>query len=308
MAQRRSWASYVIWGSIAVCAVLGAAFSIAVVVGTHRGIQFASPLKRTAPPVIERPQAKAPAPAASQHEIARLDNALRALAAERDRLAARVEHLEQSLGDITASIKDQRQSSPSSALPAAPTSAPAETSSGADSSPVSEKMADRSPVDTDSSAPRSAPAAAAQTRAAVQPAQPSGPDNPMDIFRPYAAVQPPVPPPAPTIAPMQIHAAPRKSDSTTTRTEFAIDLGAEKTMDGLRALWASVRGNHGAALDGLRPLVSIRDGDKSGSTELHLIAGPLVNAGAAARICAGLQAKGVTCQTTVFDGQRLAAR
>jgi hypothetical protein len=42
--------------------------------------------------------------------------------------------------------------------------------------------------------------------------------------------------------------------------------------------------------------------------DLRLIAGPLANAGDAARACASLQAKGVNCQTAVFDGQRLALR
>jgi hypothetical protein len=58
----------------------------------------------------------------------------------------------------------------------------------------------------------------------------------------------------------------------------------------------------------LRPLVNVRDGAKPGTAEFRLIAGPLANAGAAARICATLQAKGATCHTAVFDGQRLALR
>jgi hypothetical protein len=76
-------------------------------------------------------------------------------------------------------------------------------------------------------------------------------------------------------------------------------------MDGLRARWANLRGNHGGLLANLRPLVSIREGTQPGSMELRLIAGPLSNAGDAARACASLQAKGVNCQTSVFDGQRL---
>jgi hypothetical protein len=58
----------------------------------------------------------------------------------------------------------------------------------------------------------------------------------------------------------------------------------------------------------LRPVVAVRESGRAGVPELRLIAGPLANAGAAARTCASLQAKGVTCQTTVFDGQRLALR
>jgi hypothetical protein len=79
-------------------------------------------------------------------------------------------------------------------------------------------------------------------------------------------------------------------------------------MDGLRARWNNLRGNHGPVLSALRPLVSVREGNRAGSVELRLIAGPLANAGDAARTCASLQAKGVNCQTAVFDGQRLALR
>ncbi|MEX0591365.1 MAG: hypothetical protein WD207_09775, partial [Xanthobacteraceae bacterium] len=125
MAQRRTWVNYVIWGSIAVCAVLAASFTIAVVVGAHRGIQFAGIPKRPAPPPIERPQARAPAPAVTGHDLARVNDALRDLAAERDRLVTRLEQIERSVGDITASIKDRPEPAPAYAPPpvAAPISA-----------------------------------------------------------------------------------------------------------------------------------------------------------------------------------------
>jgi hypothetical protein len=40
--------------------------------------------------------------------------------------------------------------------------------------------------------------------------------------------------------------------------------------------------------------------------QLRLVAGPLGDAAAAAKICAGLIEGQRTCETTVFDGQRLA--
>jgi hypothetical protein len=107
------------------------------------------------------------------------------------------------------------------------------------------------------------------------------------------------------ILPKQIDAA---ANNAATRTEFAVDLGSEATIEGLRALWSNLRGTHAATLGALRPLVSMREGARPGVMELRLIAGPLANAGAAARTCAALQAKGVNCQTAVFDGQRLALR
>jgi hypothetical protein len=297
MALRQTWASYVVWGSIAVCAVLAASFTIALVVGSHRGIQIAGPAKRPAPPPLpERPQAKAPAPtpAASEHEIARMKDALRDLAADRDRLAARLEQIERTVGDITASIREQ------TAAPAQP--APAAVPENPPAPPPAAETPPAKPVERIAAAPAE-PAQPARAPARQAPVI----GDPIDIFRPYAAVQPPVTPPTPGRAPMQIQAAGRPNESAPTRTEFAVDLGGERSVDSLRSLWSSLRGSH-AALEGLRPLVSIREGAKPGATEFRLIAGPLANAGEAARICAALQAKGATCHTAVFDGQRLATR
>ena len=98
------------------------------------------------------------------------------------------------------------------------------------------------------------------------------------------------------------------ADSGANKTEFAVDLGGDMSIDGLRARWANIKGNHGAALEGLRPLVSVREGPKPGTVELRLIAGPVSNAGDAAKVCASLQTKGVACRTTEFDGQRLSLR
>jgi hypothetical protein len=320
MAQRRTWARYLIWGSIAVCAVLAAAFTIAVVVGAHRGIQIAGLPKRltAAPPPIERPQAKAPVPAVTGHDLARVNDALRDLAAERDRLVIRLEQIERSVGDITASIRDRVEPELAASRQAMPAPKSLAAISPAESEPVANALKPSEGMPAVTVAP---PPSAAATRAAI-PVASTGPSpgEPIDIFRPYSAAQPLIGMPAPAQAPMQIHALPRTTelaaprdlpqtrDAGTTRTEFAIDLGTDTSMDGLRSLWANLRGNHGTALEGLRPLVSVRDGAKPGSVEMRLIAGPLANAGAAARTCAALQTKGVACQTTIFDGQRLALR
>lgn len=298
MAQRRSWASYAIWGSLAVCAVLAAAFTIALVVGAQRGITVTSAPKRPSsppiPPQIERPVERVqappapPAPDTAALEIARLNDALRTLAADRDRLAARLEAIERTLGDVTASIKER-------------------ATAEAEPPVVPEQQIRIAAAPTQPVPP--APAPTAQPRR-TPPQLHVG--DPLDILRPYASVQPLVNTPTPTQTPMHIQAAAksteRNTESIATRTEFAVDLGGDTTMDGLRALWANLKGNHGALLNGMRPLVSVREGKQPGSVELRLIAGPLANAGAAARTCASLQARGVSCQTAVFDGQRLALR
>lgn len=98
------------------------------------------------------------------------------------------------------------------------------------------------------------------------------------------------------------------SDMVSTRTDFGVDIGGGPSVASLRTAWNAARRNHAGLLEGLRPVVAIRDGGKSGSVELRLIIGPLSNAAAAARLCASLAASGLSCQPTIFDGQRLALR
>jgi hypothetical protein len=108
-------------------------------------------------------------------------------------------------------------------------------------------------------------------------------------------------PPATAAAPVE----PSSSAKDETKPEFGIDLGRANTVEGLRQLWNAMKSRHGGALEGLRPILSVREIARSG-VELRLVVGPLSNAAAAARLCASLP--GVTCHPTVFDGQRLASR
>lgn len=96
------------------------------------------------------------------------------------------------------------------------------------------------------------------------------------------------------------------SGSTAVRTEFGIDLGGGGDLAAIRQIWTAARSNHAALLEGLHPLIAVRDGEKPGSVELRLIAGPFANAAAAARLCASLTAAGWACNPAPFDGQRLA--
>ncbi len=219
-----AFSPYLLWGTLALCAVVLAAASIAIAFGGRGDVRNAAAKRiaiQAAPPL--------PTPSFAELELARLSDAVRALSADRDRLATRLEQIERSFGDITASVTRER--------PVAPAILPA---------------------------------------AAAPPAQ--------ALVAPRAAV-----------------------DSIATRTEFAVDLGGDTSVEALRALWATMRGNH-PALANLKPLVSIREGAKPGVVELRLVAGPIANAAAAARICALLAINHVACQTAVFDGQRLALR
>ena len=93
-----------------------------------------------------------------------------------------------------------------------------------------------------------------------------------------------------------------------TRTDFGLDLGAGGSLDALRAQWTTIKAQHGAVLEGLRPLVTVQDQPQRGGLELRLVAGPLANAAEAARLCMVISATGRPCQPAAFEGQRLALK
>ncbi|WP_024507062.1 hypothetical protein [Bradyrhizobium sp. ARR65] len=89
------------------------------------------------------------------------------------------------------------------------------------------------------------------------------------------------------------------------RTDFAVDLGSANSLGGLRALWRGVRHSN-AALSTLSPIIMVKEGNNGLGMQLHLAAGPLKDAATAAKICAALAERKHGCETTVYDGQRLA--
>ena len=209
----------------------------------------------------------AASPSAPDAETRRLADAVRILTADRDRLAARVSALERNLDDVTGSIPGR---------------------------PGSERAGAANPA-----------------ASALPPALAPAPPVSATTAPPVVAVPatPPVrPPPQPQVATKLPPIAPdaAATGSIATRTEFGIDLGTAATVEGLRNLWTSIKGTQAPLLEGLRPIVAVRDGAKAGTLELRLVAGPLANAGAAARLCAALADAGLTCAPAVFDGQRLA--
>jgi hypothetical protein len=91
------------------------------------------------------------------------------------------------------------------------------------------------------------------------------------------------------------------------RTQFGVDLGGANSVGGLRALWRGLlKSKSNAALTSLRPIIVIREASNGLGMQLRLVAGPLDDAAAAAKICAGLSENERSCETAVYDGQRLA--
>ena len=245
--RRMQLARLGVWVSVATVAVLAAVLTAR----TETGIRRISTLLTPAPEPVR--SAKAPASQiASRHpaqeaEQRRLSDAVRDLAADRDRLLARLSTLERNVEDVTGSIppaSSVRTASPLAPVVVAPLAAPA-----------------------------AQPNAAAPNRVAAG----------------HLAT-----------------GTPGAAESVATKTEFGVDVGGNASIEGLRTLWSTLKAGQPALFEGLRPLISVREGQKPGAIELRLVAGPLPNASIAARLCAALSAAGQPCQPAVFDGQRLA--
>jgi hypothetical protein len=89
------------------------------------------------------------------------------------------------------------------------------------------------------------------------------------------------------------------------KIEFGVDVGGAVNFDGLRVLWISTKGNHADLLEGLHPVVAVRENSRTKNAELRLVVGPLANVEGAARLCASLSAGRRYCQPVAFEGQRL---
>jgi hypothetical protein len=94
--------------------------------------------------------------------------------------------------------------------------------------------------------------------------------------------------------------------ATIQRTEFAVELGGANSIPGLRALWRGLLKYNNTGLTELHPIIVLHENTTGLGMQLRLAAGPLHDAAAAAKICAALSEKKRPCETTVYDGQRLA--
>ena len=163
-------------------------------------------------------------------------------------------------------------------------------------------------------APTQPPPAPALTKQMMGPPDPAAPkliEAPKPaVAAAAAAAPPPVASPKPeTIA--SVPAEEPKDDAAEEprtaiqRTVFAVDLGSANSVGGLRALWRGVVASN-AALKALTPIITVRENKTGVGMQLRLAAGPLQDAATAAKICAALAQAKRGCETTVYDGQRLA--
>jgi hypothetical protein len=281
----------------------------------------------------------------SQNETRRLTSAIDTLNGDRDRLYARVTILEQGLDSVTGAIARQTSSAvapqtasaplamtepPSVAKDQAPAPAPAPVVSALTTTIA--KKTEKPPTVTSlaeqglamvSSVGQAAPTptAAAPTTSLVASKPTAAPPDTAKLIEPEPKPIGPEKPANAVAAPAKpdvvAHADEAGSDSSPAqfskvavqRTEFGVDIGGANSVGGLRALWRGLlKSRSNAALTTLSPIIVIKEGNNGLGMQLRLVAGPLDDAAAAAKICAGLTANEQPCQTTVFDGQRLAMK
>jgi hypothetical protein len=232
----------------------------------------------------------APRAADMEAETRRLNEAIRLLAADRDRLQTRLGSLERNLDDMTGSIRQA-------------TSRPSRPDSG--TTPASSLQPGPAPASAESEITGTIPMAATPARPGIPAwaANNSAAWPSPSIAFPVATTSPSWP----AASRATISGEDVATGSIAIKTEFGVDIGGATNIDGLKQLWTATKTRHAALLNGLRPIVSVRE-SRTGEMDLRLIIGPLSNVAAAAKLCAQLGAAELSCQTMAFDGQRPALR
>lgn len=93
------------------------------------------------------------------------------------------------------------------------------------------------------------------------------------------------------------------STSEAAYTQFGMELGTYGDLTTLKKAWSDLVRQYPALFEGLDGLATIRD--RSGRTELLLIAGPFRNAAEAAERCGKAETSGIKCLPAFYLGQQL---
>jgi hypothetical protein len=198
-------------------------------------------------------------------ESQRLVAQVKALAADRERLAARIATLERNLDDMTGTIKQQ-----AAQAAAAPAGSPPVISAPSVAAPP----AIPAPIET--IAPRS------------DPPQPQTANIPSERV--------PLPP-------VRMAAIPASVNEPSSKNEFGVDLGGADNIDALRVHWAAVKANFGPLLTGMRPVASQHQ-RQPGVVIYRLVVGPLPDTAAATQLCARFAAR-TACKPSKYAGEFL---
>ena len=269
----------------------------------------------------------------SQNEARRLASAIDTLNSDRDRLYSRVTVLEQGLDSVTGAIAKQSPPS-SSAAPTAARRATRRTAPSRRSRRHRLRQPTRPPSRRSSQRRRTSPASPRT--------QPAHADT---LGRRDAGNKPAVTPATPLVESKSIMAPPDPAaskliepDKPAERHRSGADAGGGgggASDGGRRAGRAKYRCRRSSApnsasmsaapirspacarcgagcssranapLAALQPIIVIKEGTGGLGMQLRLVAGPLQRCGGGGKICAVMSEKPATCETAVFDGQRL---
>lgn len=326
VAQMRALWRVSAWGGAAVLALAAVAATTQTEIGGER-LKFAlNPLAEPARAVAELPRRQPE----SDTETRALEDQVRRLAADRDRITTRLSSIERHLDDVTGSIQRQAQS-PAPAPPPVPQPTPAPVASSPAAAPQPASPAP--PAAQDASGPSitaatvtTAPAreAAYQLPPVIDPlAVPPGSEGegwwpvtevtleaapPLTETREIAPLPPTrlatTPPtrlaatPVTRLATLPANAHHTPLQPVGQRYEFGIELAAAPDLETLRTQWSAVKANYGPLLAGLQP-IALRD-TRPGSKRVRLIAGPMPNLVAARQACTRLVAARAACRPARF--------
>jgi hypothetical protein len=241
----------------------------------------------------------------SQNKARELGAAVETLNSDRDRLYARVTVLEQGLDSVTGALARPAPAiTPPATQPIAPiatTPVPAASAEAELIGPV--KPAAEAKAEPAAIPPKIAPVATAAPAASPAPAKPAeAKPAEQKAETPAADLAPTV---TAAIAPSEPVAS-EASASIVRKTEFGVDLGGAKSIEGLRAVWRGALKVYSQQLASLQPIIVVKERHDGFGMQLRLVAGPLSDAAEAAKLCAGfLTESNRPCETSVYEGQRL---
>lgn len=240
----------------------------------------------------------------SQNQARQLTAAVETLNGDRDRLYARVTVLEQGLDSVTGSLA--RQSTPAAAA-APPTQSPVPADVALIGPPAPPEVKPEPET-----APKVSPVATTTPARLPESPNPTEQKAEAAVKVESPAAQSPAPAPSVTGALAAVDPVPADTSAEKVlerpveRTEFGVDLGGANSIEGLRALWRGAIKSNKQQLASLQPIIVIKERSDGFGMQLRLVAGPFADAAAAAKLCAHLTESKRACETSVFDGQRLA--
>jgi len=269
VAVQRPPAGHSTWQTLWRQAGWGLAATAALGVAVLSGRDDAAPQKVAALLSSLRSQSPPPVEHSFDAETAarQLAQAVRSLADDRDKLAARLGAAEHEMRDMSGAIKQQIEVAKAEAI----------------------RTAEQAPPWPDSVPP--VPMTLADVAVMVKTVSPA-PANEAD-------------PPAATSASTTAEQAPPDTTASLGQA-YGVDLGTVSTMKTLHHRWVALRTAHPQLFAGIQPVVSVKQNSRTGRTELHLIVGPYANAETAARFCDFVVPFHINCQPAMFDGSRLA--